>query len=220
MQLLCLKKENVIYHYYYCCMFSFKGLVIKSKAVERLLERVTAFASKGQWGKAEGILDKLIVAKPWDRQLLLSKAYLRKKRWMTSGCKDLTLLEEAIYLFSRCHLLTGSIEAGINSATLLLLSGKQEEAYHRADDTARHCRQLIIENDTQHEEQYAVTIAEGNLLRGRLEAAESWYRTALSRNSEASEQVIDNMNLLLNYLMPEPELASRIRKAVGAKTSA
>lgn len=61
-----------------------------------------------------------------------------------------------------------------------------------------------------------MTIAEINLLRGRLEAAESWYKTALSKNSEVSEQVLDNMNLLLNHLVPEPEMEIRIREAVGA----
>ncbi len=136
--------------------------------------------------------------------------------WMASSCKDYSLLEEAIQLFSRCHLLTGSIEAGINSATLLLLSGKEKEAYKRADDTARHCRQLIIENDSLQHESYAVTIAEVNLLRGRLEAAESWYKTALSQSSEVSEYVLDNINLLLNYLVPEPEMEIRIRETLGA----
>ncbi len=194
----------------------FKGLIIKSKAVERLLDRVSAFTSQGQWEKAENILDKLIVAKPWDRKLLLAKAHLRKKMWISSDCENHIFLSEALHLFSRCHLLTGSVEAGINTATLLLLSGKEEEAHKRADDTARHCRQLIIENDTNEQDNYAVTIAEGNLVRGRMEAAELWYKTAMSKHDKISDQVIDNMNLLLNHLMPDHDIAVRIREAVGA----
>lgn len=194
----------------------FKGLIIKSEAVERLLDRVSTFGSKGQWEKAEGILDKLIIAKPWDKRLLLAKAHLRKRMWISSDCENQTFLAEALHLFSRCHLLTGSVEAGINTATLLLLSGNKNEAYKRADDTARHCRQLIIENDISEQGNYAVTIAEGNLLRGRLEAAESWYKTAMSKNDSVSEHVIDNMNLLLNHLMPDQDMAIRIREAVGA----
>lgn len=184
--------------------------------MERLLEKVSVFSSQGQWEKAESILDKLIVAKPWDKKLLLAKAHLRKKMWLSSDCENHTFLNEALHLFSRCHLLTGSVEAGINTATLLLLSGKKEEAYRRADDTARHCRQLIIENDISEQGNYAVTIAEGNLVRGRMEAAESWYKTAMSKDDCISDQVIDNMNLLLNHLMPDREMAIRIREAVGA----
>ncbi|MCK5131180.1 MAG: hypothetical protein KAR40_03405 [Candidatus Sabulitectum sp.] len=183
--------------------------------MKRLLDRVSIFISRGQWDNAEIILNKLIVAKPWDRKLLLSKAYLRKKMWMASDCENHELLIDAEHLFSRCHLLTGSVEAGINSATLLLLSGRDKEAYRRADDTAHHCRQLILESDNHHQESYAVTIAEVNLLRGRLEAAESWYRTALSQESKVSEQVADNMNLLLNHLVTEPEMAAKIRDAAG-----
>ncbi|MEA3267201.1 MAG: TRAFs-binding domain-containing protein [Candidatus Fermentibacteria bacterium] len=194
----------------------FKGLIIKSEAVERLLDRVYTFSSSGQWQKAESILDKLIVAKPWDKRLLLAKAHLRKRMWISSDCENQVLLAEALHLFSRCHLLTGSVEAGINTATLLLLSGNEEDAYKRADDTSRHCRQLIIENDIGEQDNYAVTIAEGNLVRGRLEAAESWYKTAMSKNDLVSEHVIDNINLLLNHLMPDQAMAVRIREAVGA----
>ncbi len=194
----------------------FKGRIIKSEATERLLDRVSTFGSKGQWEKANSIIDKLIVAKPWDKRLLLAKAHLRKRMWISSDCKNQVFLAEALHLFSRCHLLTGSVEAGINTATLLLLSGNKKEAYKRADDTARHCRQLIIENDIGEQDNYAVTIAEGNLVRGRLEAAESWYKTAMSKNDFVSEHVIDNMNLLLNHLMPDHDIAVRIREAVGA----
>lgn len=134
--------------------------------------------------------------------------------WMASGCKNGELLDESVQLFSRCHLLTGSIEAGINAATLLLISGKEKEAYKRADDTARHCRQLIIENKVNTKECYAVTIAEVNLLKGRLDAAESWYRTAISKNSEISENATDNMNLLLQHLNPGKKREALIRKAV------
>jgi tetratricopeptide (TPR) repeat protein len=125
-------------------------------------------------------------------------------------------MEEALQLFNRCYLLTGSIEAGINSATLLLLSGKKREAYKRADDTARHCRLLIMENKKHELGYYAATIAEVNLLKGRLEAAELWYKSALSENSRVSEKVLDNMNLLLNHLVPEPDMVARIRESVGA----
>ncbi len=184
--------------------------------MERLLERVSVFSSRGQWEKAESILNKLLFAKPWDKQLLLAKAHLRKKMWISSDCENHIFLEEALHLFSRCHLLTGSVEAGINTATLLLLSGKKEEAHKRADDTARHCRQLIIENDISEQGSYAVTIAEGNLIRGRLEAAELWYKTAMSKHDTISDQVIDNMNLLLNHLMPDGDIATRIRESVGA----
>ncbi|MCD6587134.1 MAG: DUF4071 domain-containing protein [Candidatus Fermentibacteraceae bacterium] len=158
----------------------------------------------------------LIVAKPWDKRLLLAKAQLKKKMWIASGHEDHVLLEEALQLYSRCHLLTGSIEAGINSATLLLLSGKKKEAYKRADDTARHCRLLIMENETHELGYYAATIAEVNLLRGRIEAAESWYKTALSKNNRVPDGVLDNMNLLLDHLVLEPDMAVRIREAVGA----
>ena len=193
-----------------------KGLIIKSEAVERLFDRIAIFSSQGKWEKAENIIDMLIVAKPWDKRLLLAKAKLRKKMWIASGHEDHTLLEEALQLFSRCHLLTGSIEAGINSATLLLLSGRKKEAYKRADDTARHCRLLIMENETHELGYYAATIAEVNLLRGRIEAAESWYKTALSKNNRVSDEVLDNMNLLLDHLVLEPDMAVRIREAVGA----
>ncbi|MCK5786955.1 MAG: DUF4071 domain-containing protein [Candidatus Sabulitectum sp.] len=183
--------------------------------MERLLAKVSTYVSLDQWDKAENILNKLIMAKPWDRSLLLAKAHLRKKMWMASGCEDHELLEESIRLFSRCHLITGSVEAGINSATLLLLSGKEKEAVKRADDTARHCRQLIIENNVNHKECYAETVAEVNLLKGRLDAAESWYKTAISKNEKISENAIDNMNLLLEYLIPEEEIETRIREAVA-----
>ncbi len=193
-----------------------KGLIIKSEAVERLFDRVAVFSSQGKWEKAENIINMLIVAKPWDKRLLLAKANLKKKMWIASGQKDHELLEESLQLFSRCHLLTGSIKAGINSATLLLLSGRKKEAYKRADDTARHCRLLIMENKTHELGYYAATIAEVNLLRGKLEAAELWYKTALSKNSRVSEEVLDNMNLLLDHLVPEPDMVVRIREAVGA----
>lgn len=193
-----------------------REFIIKSKAVKRLLGRVSVFSSQGKWEKAEEILDKLIVAKPWSKELLLRKAHLRKKMWIASGCGNHEILADAIRLFSKCHLLTGSVEAGINSATLLLLSGREKEAYKRAEDTARHCRQLIIENDIKHQGSYAVTIAEGNLLRGRLEAAESWYKTAMSKNNRVPDQAIDNMNLLLDHLVPEPEMVIRLKEAVGA----
>ncbi len=42
--------------------------------------------------------------------------------------EDYDLLKDALHLFSRCHLLTGNAEAGINTATLLLLSGNEREA--------------------------------------------------------------------------------------------
>ncbi len=193
-----------------------KGLNIKSEAVNRLLERISRFIDIGEWKNAEDIIEKLIVAKPWDKKLLLSKANLRKRMWIKSDCEDTVLLVEAIHLFSRCHLLTGIPEAGINTATLLLIRGRSEEAYEKADDTADYCRKLILEEDQMQEERFAAIIAEANLIKGRYVSAESWYKTAAAQKNPVSKQVRENVNLLLKHLAPESKTEAKIRKAMGA----
>lgn len=135
---------------------------------------------------------------------------------MASNGDDYFLLEEAIQLFSRCHLLTGSAEAGINTATLLLIGGRQEEARRKAEDTARRCRKIILEKDDFMPEYFAAITAEVHLINGNIAEAESWYRTASSQNRKLPEQVKENMDLLLDYLVLNSETATRIREALGA----
>jgi hypothetical protein len=194
----------------------YKGLTINSNAVDRILERVWAFSAKEEWERADSLLDKLIVAKPWDRKLLLTKAHLRKRKWMASNRKDYDLLLDTIRHFSRCSLLTGSAEAGINTATLLLISGKEDEAYKRAAETARHCRNLILSGDSDLDGNYAAIIAEANLIRGRLEAAESWYEAASSKDSSIADIFKQNMSLLLEHSALESNTVLKLRNALGA----
>ncbi|MCP4647387.1 MAG: DUF4071 domain-containing protein [bacterium] len=193
-----------------------EGSIIESKAVDRLLKRVSDFSSKGEWDKAEDILDKLTSGRPWDKKLLLSRAHLMKRKWAASGYEDSELLKHAIKHFSRCSLLTGSVEAGINNATLLLIGGREEEAIIKAKETAKRCRKLIMENDQMKESCFAAIIAEVNLISGRFQAAESWYKTAMSQDTSISPSIAENMNILLKYHMPESDTELRIRKAIRA----
>jgi len=193
-----------------------KGYAINSSAVDRILERVQAFSAREDWEKAESLLDKLLFAKPWDSKLLLCKAHLRKRMWIASNCENYELLEDSVRLFSRCHLITGSSEAGINTATLLLLSGKEEDAYKKASETSRHCRNLILEGDHELDGYFAAIIAEANLIRGRLEAAESWYETASSQDGSIADKFKENMSLLLEHSVSESKTVTRMRKALRA----
>lgn len=136
--------------------------------------------------------------------------------WITSDCEDYELLKDALHLFSRCHLLTGNPEAGINTATLLLLSGNEDEAYAKAAEVARHCRSLILDGERSLDGYYAAVIGEANLIRGRLEAAEAWYETAYSQDNSISEIFKENMNLILAHIVPESKTVVKIRQALRA----
>ncbi len=193
-----------------------KGSAINTDAVERILQRVWAFIAAEEWGKAEDLLDKLITAKPWDRKLLLNKAHLRKKMWLASGCEDYELLREATHLFSRCHLLTGSPEAGINTATLMLIAGNEEEAYLKAAETAAHCRSMMMDAESEPDGYLLAVMGEANLIRGRLEAAEAWYDAACAQDDSIAEIFKENMNLLIDHIVPETRSILKIRKSLRA----
>lgn len=191
-------------------------MVINSNAVDRILQRVWAFIAKEEWHEADMLLDKLLIGKPWDKKILLNKAQLRKRMWIAGDCDDYGLLQDALRLFSRCHLLTGDPEAGINTATLLLISGREPEAYRKAAEVAKHCRTLIMMGKRELDGYYAAIIAEANLIRGRLEAAEAWYETAYSQDSSISEIFRENMNLLIEHIVPETSTVNRIRQTLRA----
>jgi len=196
--------------------FEEKGSVINTDAVERILQRVWAFIAAEEWDKAEDLLDKLITAKPWDRKLLLNKAHLRKKMWLASGSEDYELLKDATHLFSRCHLLTGSPEAGINTATLLLIAGNEDEAYQKAAETAAHCRSVMMDSESEPDGYLLAVMGEANLIRGRLEAAEAWYDAACSQDDSIAEIFKENMNLLIDHIVPETRSILKIRKSLRA----
>jgi len=189
---------------------------INSNAIDRILQRVWTFIAREEWDKAEELLDKLLIGRPWDQKLLLNKAHLRKRMWMSSGREDYSLLMETAHLFSKCHLLTGNAEAGINTATLLLLGGNDEEAHKKATEVARHCRMLIMDGNRELDGYYAAVIAEANLIRGRLEAAQSWYETAYNQDSSIAEAFKENMNLLLEHIVPETKSVKKIRQSLRA----
>jgi hypothetical protein len=189
---------------------------IKSSAVDRILKRVEAFADKEQWAQAEALLDKLLIAKPWDRSVLLTKAHLYKQMWLTGDRKDHKPMEKAISLFSRCHLLTGSAEAGINTATLLLLSGREDDARRKASEVARHCRNQILEGEHAMDGFLAGVIAEANLVNGMLDAAEGWYETARTQDSTVVIRFRENMLLILEHTLPDKPSADRLREALRA----
>ena len=193
-----------------------KGSVINTDAVERILQRVWAFIAAEEWSKAEDLLDKLISAKPWDRKLLLNKAHLRKKMWLSSSCEDYELLKDATHLFSRCHLLTGSPEAGINTATLLLIAGNEDEAYQKAAETAAHCRAVMMDSESEPDGYLLAVMGEANLIRGRLEAAEAWYDAACAQDDSIAEIFKENMNLLIDHIVPETRSILKIRKSLRA----
>lgn len=148
--------------------------------------------------------------------MLLARADVKKSRWMAAGCDDFHLLGEAIKHYSRCSLITGTVKAGINTATLMLLGGREEEAHERADEIAYHCRKLIMEKDVQRESYLAAVIAEVHMIKGRFHHAETWYKTAYEQCSEMPDHVLVNMNLLLEHHVPDTATILRIRKAVGA----
>lgn len=196
--------------------FSRKGNAINSNAVDRILQRVWSLIAREEWEKAEKLLDKLIIGKPWDKKLLLNKAQLRKRMWIASHCENFGYLTESLHLFSRCHLLTGNPEAGINTATLLLLSGKAEDARKKASEVARHCRSRIMNGDRELDGYFAAVIGEANLILGKLEAAEAWYDTAYSQDNSIAEIFKENMNLILDHTLPESKAVVKIRKALRA----
>ena len=156
------------------------------------------------------------MGKPWDKKLLLNKAQLRKRMWIASSCEDYDLLKDCLHLFSRCHLLTGNPEAGINTATLLLLSGEDEEARAKASEVARNCRTHIMEGNKEVDGYYAAVIGEANLIMGKLEAAEAWYDTAYSEDSSIADIFRENMDLILKHIEPESKNAVKIRNALRA----
>ncbi len=136
--------------------------------------------------------------------------------WIASDCEDYDLLKDCLHLFSRCHLLTGSPEAGINTATLLLLSGDNEKARRKAEEVARNCRTHIMEGDKEVDGYYAAVLGEANLVMGNLEAAEAWYDTAYSEDSSIADIFRENMDLILQYTSPESKTAGKIRSALRA----
>jgi hypothetical protein len=136
--------------------------------------------------------------------------------WLASNRDNYELLQDALHLFSRCHLLTGNPEAGINTATLLLLSGNEEEAYRKASEVAGHCRNLIMDGTVELDGYLAAIIGEANLIRGRHEAAQSWYETACSQDESITEVFRENMNLLLDHTVPESKTVKKIRRALRA----
>lgn len=184
--------------------------------MDRILERVFAFAEKGDWAKAEKLLDRLLMGKPWDKKLLLSKAKLRKRMWIASNCEDYHLLTDCFHLFSRCHLLTGNPEAGINAATFLLLMGDEQEALRKATEVARNCRTRIMGGNRELDGYYAAIVAEANLIMGNLEAAEIWYDTAYSEDIKIAESFRENMELILEHIGTESKIAMKIRSSLRA----
>lgn len=193
-----------------------EGSIINRNALDRILQKVWGLVVQEEWAEAEALLDKLISVKPWDKKLLLTKAQLRKNMWLASNREDYSLLDDAVHLYSRCHLLTGAAEAGINTATLLLISGNDQEAYRKAAEVAKHCRAVIMEGIREPDGYYPAIIAEANLIRGRLEAAETWYETAHSENSTIADIFQENMNLLLEHTVPESSTVNKIRRALRA----
>ena len=135
---------------------------------------------------------------------------------MTAGCNDHELLEKAIRSFSKCTLLTGSVEAEINNATLLLISGQQEEAYFKAIEAAHRCRKLIVIKGKSSEICYSAIVAEVNLIQERFLAAESWYKTAISQNDRdcVPDYVAENVQLLLNHLVPDPKIIAKLKNSL------
>ncbi len=148
--------------------------------------------------------------------MLLARADVKKSRWIASGCDDFHLLGEAIKHYSRCSLITGNVEAAINTATLMLLGGREEEAHERAEEIALRCRKLIMEGDVKKESYLAVVIAEVHMINGRFHHAETWYKTAFANSEAMPDHVLTNMNLLLEHHVPDTVIVLRIRKAVGA----
>lgn len=136
--------------------------------------------------------------------------------WLATNRENYDLLKDALHLFSRCHLLTGNPEAGINTATLLLLSGNEEEAYRKAAEVSAHCRNLIMEGTGEPDGYLSAIMGEANLIRGRHEAAQSWYETACFQNESISEVFTENMNLLLDHTVPESKTVKKIRRALRA----
>lgn len=193
-----------------------EGSRINRNSMDRMLQKIWGLVSLEDWTEAEILLNTLIKVKPWDKKFLLYKAQLRKNMWLASDKEDYALLEDAIHLYSRCHLLTGGAEAGINTATLLLISGNDREAYRKAAEVAKHCRALILDGVKERDGYYAAIIAEANLIRGRLEAAETWYETAHEENSTIADIFQENMNLLLEHIVPESSTVKRIRQALRA----
>ncbi len=195
-------------------MFYKWGYKIKSEAIDRLLQRIDSYSAKEQWDKAEAILDRLILGRPWDKKLLLTKAYLDKRKWVVSGCSDHDLLQIAIKSFSRCTLLSGSVEAEINNATLLLISGQREEAYLKAKEAAHRCRKLIVIKGKSSGICYSAIVAEVNLIQERFLAAESWYKTAISQNEYIPDYVAENVQLLLNHHVPDPKIIAKLKNSL------
>ncbi len=169
----------------------------------------------GDWERAGIIIDKLIHAKPWDKQLLFVKANLIKSLWIDSDCKNDLILKEAVKHFSKCSLLTGLPEAGINTATLLLLTGRKNDAIIKADETARQCEKLIIEKDDLDEFIFYAIIAEVNLIQERFTAAETLYRRASAQTDKLPKENITNIKLLLKHHAPKSDVIQRIKKAAG-----
>jgi tetratricopeptide (TPR) repeat protein len=180
------------------------------------LQSVWVFIARKEWEKAEALLDTLLAGKPWDKKILFTKAQLRKRMWIASEREDYQLMMDALHLFSRCHLLTGNPEAGINTATLLLLSGNHDEARKKAEEIATRCRNLVMKGNRELDGYFAAVIAEANLIMGRLEAAEAWYDTAYSKDNSVTEIFSENMSLILEHIVPESGAVARIRKALRA----
>lgn len=133
---------------------------------------------------------------------------------MVDGCSNHELLEIAVKSFSKCTLLTGSVEAEINNATLLLIAGQRDEAYLKAKEAAHRCRKLIVIKGKSSGICYSAIVAEVNLIQERFLAAESWYKTAVSQSDDIPDYVAENVQLILNHHVPDPKIIAKLKNSL------
>ncbi len=144
-------------------------------------------------GRTEESLGILLKIKDEEGDLAESRGLLGgryKQQWLKDRSKGKDFLIAAHDVYSESFKRTLDSYPGINAAATALYLGKPEECHRIASDIVN--RLLSAPNQLANDKWLLATVAEGNLLLGKIDDARAWYRKAVAADPHAT-QAIDTM---------------------------
>ncbi len=195
-------------------MFSHDILEEGLKAFPKHLRLTQLFALSqikcGFLGKARGLLTGLVKKGHDDEETLGILGRVYKDMWQLSsdGDPDHRFLRQSRNLYLKAFIKNRGYYSGINAASLSLIMGKRENAEKLARAVVKIC--VEASKDSEKRDYWILaTLGEANIILGRFDEADRWYRVGkslISKNYSDLASTKRQLKLLSRYMDIEKKI--------------